>query len=86
MTLKIGTILKFDLSSLIFRDETVNLLQNDYEYLKKFLSANISDPQIVNLLNKSPTIEQIPEVIDLLKYGEKNRSYSSGMETKYFSN
>jgi hypothetical protein len=61
----------------------INLLQKDYEYLQVFLSTNICDQKIVQLLNKSFSIQQISMIINLLKTGEKNGSTSTRMKTSY---
>ena len=58
----------------------INFLQRDYEYLQTFLSTNICDPEIVQLLNKSSSIQQISTIIDLLRTGEKNGSNLSSMK------
>jgi len=60
-------------------DEMINFLQKDYEYLQTFLSTNIGDEQIVQLLNKSSSIQQISIIINLLRTGDKNGSNLSRM-------
>ena len=53
------------------RNETIDLLQKDYECLQTFLATNISDEKLVQLLNDSPTLQQLAMIIHLLKTGEK---------------
>ncbi|CAF3349216.1 unnamed protein product [Rotaria sp. Silwood1] len=60
-----------------FSDEMIDFLQRDYEYLQTFLSTNISDDDIIQLLNKSSSIQEISTIIGLLKNGEKNGSNTS---------
>lgn len=66
----------------LFRDEMVNFLQKDYEYLQTFLSTNISDLKLVQSLNKSPTLQQISMIIYLLRTGEKLGPNNSRMLNK----
>jgi hypothetical protein len=58
----------------------INFLQKDYEYLQTFLSTNICDEKIVQLLKKSSSIQQISMIINLLRTGEKNGSNTSRMK------
>ncbi len=67
-----------------FSDEIINFLQKDYEYLQTFLSINICDQEIVQLLIKSSSIQQISTIIYLLRTGEKNGSNLSRMKMMNF--
>ncbi|CAF0912819.1 unnamed protein product [Rotaria sordida] len=60
-----------------FSDEMIIFLQKDYEYLQTFLSTTISDEEIIQLLNKSSSIEEISMIIDLLRKGGQNGSNTS---------
>ena len=71
---------------LLSRDEMINYLQRDYEYLQTFLLTNIGDHDIVILLNKSSALEQIAKIIDLLRTGDKNGSNSSSMIISFLIN
>ncbi|CAF4431071.1 unnamed protein product, partial [Adineta steineri] len=57
-----------------FTDEMINFLEKDYDYLQSFLSTNICDQETVELLYKSPSIQQILIIIRLLRTGEKTGS------------
>ncbi|CAF1263942.1 unnamed protein product [Adineta steineri] len=57
-----------------FTDEMINFLEKDYDYLQSFLSTNICDQETVELLYKSPSIQQISIIIRLLRTGEKTGS------------
>jgi hypothetical protein len=64
----------------------INFIQKDYEYLQTFLSMNISDQEIVHLLNKSSPIQQISTIINLLRTGEKTGSNLSRKTKSSFIN
>lgn len=63
-------------------EEMISFLQKDYEYLQTFLSTNIADQQLVTLLVKSPAMQQILMIINLLQTGGKNGSISSRMKNR----
>lgn len=69
-----------------FSDDVINFLQKDYEYLQLFLSTNICDQETIQLLNKSTPIQQISNIIQLLRTGEQNGSNTSRMEMSSLSN
>lgn len=62
-----------------FSEEIRTFLQQDYEHLQTFLSMNISDEEIVQSLNKSSSIEEISNIVNLLKQGAQNGLDSTGM-------
>jgi len=76
--------LKLNLRIFFFSDEIINFLQKDYEYLQRFLSLNICDQEIVQLLIKSFSIQQISTIIYLLRTGEKNGSNLSRIKIRNF--
>lgn len=62
-----------------FSDEMIHFLQKDYEYLQMFLSTNIADQKLVIQLTKSPAMQQILIIINLLQTGDKNGTISSSI-------
>ena len=49
----------------------IHLLQKDFEYIQRFLTMNISDQKIIDLLNRSSALQQLSHIIESLKNGDK---------------
>lgn len=49
----------------------IQLLQKDSEYIQRFLSMNVSDQKIIDLLNRSSALQQLSHIIESLKDGDK---------------
>lgn len=63
----------------------IHLLQKDYEYIQAFLTMNISDSKIVHLLNRASALQQLSNIIDSLKDGDKIGPDTSCMSIFFFN-
>jgi hypothetical protein len=62
----------------------INFLQKDYEYLQTFLSTNISDTKLIQLLNKSSALQEVSIIINILRTGDKIEPNTSRTAITFF--
>ena len=64
--------------SVSFSEETIQIFQSDHDYLRKFFTELIHDKRIISELIESNVFQRVPEILKLLKFGDKDSLRQSG--------